>query len=308
MMEPERFDWDGSDARGLAERLRAMQPGLDEVTDAVAEIIESVASGGDRAVLEAEKRFAGSEPPQLVLGRDELEAARDAIDAELREAIELAERNIRSVAEADEKTDLRVTLEQGQSVRLRSVPVRSAGAYAPGGTASYPSSALMCTVPASVAEVERIAVATPSGKDGTIDPVVLAAAAIGGAERAYAAGGAQAIAAMALGTESIEPVDVIVGPGNRYVSEAKRQLSGRVGIDGIAGPSELMVVFDESAELRWLALDLCAQGEHGDDGLLVAASADSRLPRRARGPCRRPGARARQRRLAPDRLRRNALE
>ena len=274
-MKPERIEWDGSDPRGLAERLRAMQPGLDEVSDAVAEIIESVASGGDEAVIAAEARFGAGEPPQLVLGREDLEAARDSIDPDLREAIELAERNIRSVAEAEAKADLRVTLEQGQSVRLRSVPVGSAGAYAPGGTASYPSSALMCTVPASVAEVERIAVASPPGEDGTIDPVVLAAAAIGGAQRAYATGGAQAIAAMALGTESIAPVDVIVGPGNRYVSEAKRQLNGRVGTDGVAGPSELMVIFDESAELRWLALDLCAQGEHGDDGLMVAASADA---------------------------------
>ncbi|MDP9188575.1 MAG: histidinol dehydrogenase, partial [Actinomycetota bacterium] len=144
----------------------------------------------------------------------------------------------------------------------------------PGGTASYPSSALMCCVPAKVAGVERVAVATPPGADGRVDPTILAAAAIAGADVVYATGGAQAIAALALGTETVAPVDLIVGPGNRYVQEAKRQLNGRVGIDGIAGPSELMVIFDAGAELRWLALDLCAQGEHGDDGLLVAASAD----------------------------------
>ena len=274
-MRAERIDWDGSDPRGLSERLRALQPGLDEVSDAVAEIVASVASGGDEAVLDAERRFGGSAPAPLVAGPDDLEAACDALDPDLRKAIELAERNVRRVAEAEAEADLRVTLEQGQSVRLRSVPVGTAGAYAPGGTASYPSSALMCTVPAAVAEVERIAVASPPAEDGKVDPVVLAAAAIGGAERAYATGGAQAIAAMALGTESIDPVDVVVGPGNRFVQEAKRQLSGRVGIDGVAGPSELMVVLDESAELRWLALDLCAQGEHGDDGLLVAVSDDA---------------------------------
>ena len=190
-------------------------------------------------------------------------------------AIELAASNVKRVAESEVMAELRVTLPQGQSVRLRSVPVGAAGAYAPGGTASYPSSALMCCVPARTAGVERVAVATPPDPDGRVDPAILAAAAVSGADEVYATGGVQAIAALALGTESIEPVDVIVGPGNRYVQEAKRQLAGRVGIDGIAGPSELMVIFDCSAELRWLALDLCAQGEHGDDGLLVAASDDA---------------------------------
>ena len=135
-MVPEQINWDGTDPRGLAERLRSRQPTLDEVSEAVSEIVESVASGGDDAVIAAEVRFAGVAPESLTVGRDELEAARDSIDAGLREAIEFAERNIRRVAEAEAKADLRVTLEQGQSVRVRSVPVGSAGAYAPGGTAS----------------------------------------------------------------------------------------------------------------------------------------------------------------------------
>jgi histidinol dehydrogenase len=161
---------------------------------------------------------------------------------------------------------------------LRSAPVAAAGAYVPGGKASYPSSALMCVVPAKVAGVERVVVATPSGDAGRVDPVVLAACSIAGADEVYALGGVQAVAALALGTESIDPVDVVVGPGNRYVQEAKRQVVGlMVGIDGIAGPSELMVVCDSSAEVGWLARDLCAQAEHADDGLLVAASPDADL-------------------------------
>jgi histidinol dehydrogenase len=122
--------------------------------------------------------------------------------------------------------------------------------------------------------VERIAVASPPGPDGRVSPLVLAACELAGATDVYALGGAQAIAALALGTESVPAVDIVVGPGNRYVQEAKRRLVGRVGIDGIAGPSELMVIVDESTDLDWIALDLCAQAEHGDDGLLVACAAE----------------------------------
>jgi histidinol dehydrogenase len=274
-MNASSIEWDGQDARGLAKRLRGLQPRLEEVSEAVAEIISEVERGGDSALIAAESRFGAAAPDRLLLGGEEMEAARGQIPAELISAIDLAVANVSRVAEAEVMAELRVTLPQGQSVRLRSVPVGAAGVYAPGGTASYPSSALMCCVPAKVAGVERVAVATPVRPDGRVDPAVLAAAFAAGAGAVIAAGGAQAIAALALGTETIEPVDVIAGPGNRYVQEAKRQLAGRVGIDAIAGPSELMVVFDDSADLRWLALDLCAQGEHGADGLLVAASADS---------------------------------
>jgi histidinol dehydrogenase len=270
-MKVSRFDWDGSDPRALAAELRALQPAPGGVADAVARIIAEVERGGDAAVLDAEERF-GARPPSLRADMADAEAARAAIPAELTAALELAAENVRRVAEAEAMADLRVTLPQEQSVRLRSVPVAAAGAYAPGGAAAYPSTALMCCVPAKVAGVERVAVVSPPGPGGQVNPAVLAAAAIAGAEEVYATGGVQAIAALALGTESVEPVDVIVGPGNRYVQEAKRQLYGRVGIDGIAGPSELMVICDETAEPDWLALDLCAQAEHGDDGLLVAAA------------------------------------
>lgn len=148
------------------------------------------------------------------------------------------------------------------------------GVGAPGGNAGYPSTALMCCVPAAVAGVDRVALVSPPGADGRVPDAVLAAAQVAGAGEVYAMGGVQAIAALALGTESVAPVDVICGPGNRYVQEAKRQLAGVVGIDGIAGPSELMVIVDGLADRELCALDLLAQGEHGRDGLLVAASQD----------------------------------
>jgi histidinol dehydrogenase len=150
------------------------------------------------------------------------------------------------------------------------VPVGSAGIYAPGGTAAYPSTVLMGCIPAKVAGVSRIVVATPR----PVADVTLAAASIAGADEVYAMGGAQAIAALALGTDTVAPVDVIAGPGNRYVQEAKRQLAGEVGIDGIAGPSELMVIAGGTANAEWMALDLCTQAEHGPDGLLVAAAVE----------------------------------
>jgi histidinol dehydrogenase len=159
-------------------------------------------------------------------------------------------------------------------VVMQDVPVRSAGVYAPGGRAAYPSSVLMGCVPARAAGVERIAVATPPGPHGSPQSVTLAACALCGVEEVYAMGGAQAIVALACGTESVAPVDVIVGPGNAWVQEAKRWAFGRVGIEGIAGPSELMLIAGHDTELEWAALDLCAQAEHGADSPLIAAAVE----------------------------------
>jgi histidinol dehydrogenase len=168
-------------------------------------------------------------------------------------------------------------LPEGQRVEVREEPVGRAGVYAPGGRAAYPSSVLMCCVPARVAGVARLCVATPPGAAGRPGAAVLAACALAGVDEVYAVGGAQAIAALAFGTETIERVDLIAGPGNRYVTEAKRAVWGQVGIDGFAGPTELMVVADGSANAKWISLDLCAQGEHGDDSHLIVASADLAL-------------------------------
>ena len=185
--------------------------------------------------------------------------------------MKLAAANIEAVAAAGLGADTAVTLEQGQSVRLRDVPVRRAAVYAPGGRAPYPSSVLMGAVTARAAGVDEVVVVAPS------HPVIHAAAALCQADEVYAMGGAQAIAALAYGTESIRRVDVIVGPGNLYVQEAKRQVSGLVGIDGFAGPSDLCVVISAGADPAWAALDLAAQAEHGPDSLVVAVSDDPAL-------------------------------
>jgi histidinol dehydrogenase len=272
-----RFDWDGRDPSALAAQIRRLQPALGEVSEAVAEILDAVREGGDRAVAELEARFAGGSGSGAVRQPDDaISTAPSRLEGELVSALETAAANIESVAEAQLADESEVRLEQGQSVALREVPVASAGIYAPGGMAAYPSTVLMGCIPAKVAGVGRVVLATPPvGGDRQVPDVILAAAAIAGADEVYAMGGAQAIAALAIGTEGIPPVDVIAGPGNRYVQEAKRQLAGEVGIDGIAGPSELMVIAGDTAKADWIALDLCAQAEHGLDGLLVAAAVET---------------------------------
>jgi histidinol dehydrogenase len=266
-----RFDWDGSDAAKLAREIRGLQPPLGAVTEAVAEIVSAVESEGDAAMLGFEERFGGAAPESLRVPDEELRAAPEWISPDLAGALRTAISNVTRVAEAEGAEGTAIA-SNGSDIAFQEVPIAAAGAYVPGGEATYPSTAVMCCVPARVAGVKRVAVATPPGADGKVSTEVLAACALAGAAEVYAMGGAQAIAALGLGTESVAPVDIVVGPGNRYVQEAKRQLLGRVGIDGIAGPSELMAVVDDSTELRWIALDLCAQAEHADDGLLVAAA------------------------------------
>jgi histidinol dehydrogenase len=165
-------------------------------------------------------------------------------------------------------------LPQGQTVTVREVPVAAAGLYTPGGRAAYPSSVLMCAIPARVAGVERIALASPPKADGKVNPLVLAAAELCGVEEIYAMGGAQAIFALTYGTETVAPVDVIAGPGNAWVREAKRAVSGTVGIDSLAGPSELMLIAGHDTNPEWAALDLCAQAEHGAEGPLVTVAVE----------------------------------
>jgi histidinol dehydrogenase len=272
-MRIERFDWDGRDARSLATGIRGLQPALGEVAEPVRVIISAIREEGDSGLVEIEGRFAEGDVDADSIRQPEeaVASARSGLDPELLEAMELAAGNIRAVAEAQLADGRRVELDQGQTVELREVPVGSGGVYAPGGAAAYPSTVLMGCIPAKVAGVERVILASPP----PVSDATLAAAAVAGADEVYAMGGAQAIAALALGTERIAPVDVIAGPGNRYVQEAKRQLVGEVGIDGIAGPSELMVIAGDSANADWMALDLCAQAEHGPDGLLVAAAVET---------------------------------
>jgi histidinol dehydrogenase len=259
----------GASAAVLAAEIRGLVPPPERVREAVAEIVADVRERGDVAVREWSRRF-GSDEPRTV-SREELQDALGSLDADVRAGLETAIANVREVAEAEPREPLRVHLAQGQAVELRELPVGRAGIYAPGGRAAYPSTVVMCSVPARVAGVDRITLATPGGE------VILAACALCEVDEVHVAGGAQAIAALAFGTETIEPVDVIVGPGNAYVQEAKRQLFGTVGIDGIAGPSELVVVADGDADPGLVALDLAAQSEHGAETLLVLISPSERL-------------------------------
>jgi histidinol dehydrogenase len=276
-MRIERFDWDGADARGLATRIRELQPPLGEVADPVRAIVAAVRADGDAALVEIESRFANGviDAGSIEQSQEAMASALSRLEPELVEAMELAAENIRTVAEAQLVEPRHVELDQGQTVDLREVAVGSAGIYAPGGAAAYPSTVLMGCIPARVAGVERVVVATPRVEAAPVSDLVLAAASIARADEVYAMGGAQAIAALAIGTDTIAPVDVIAGPGNRYVQEAKRQLAGEVGIDGIAGPSELMVIAGDTANADWMGLDLCSQAEHGSDGLLVAAAVET---------------------------------
>jgi histidinol dehydrogenase len=243
----------------------------------VSPIEREVREGGDGAVLCMTARFDATEqaPTSLRVEPGAGAEALAALDAGLRESLELAAANVRAVAEAQIAVEAqRVELPQGQTVTVREVPVSAVGLYAPGGRAAYPSSVLMCAIPARVAGVGRVALASPPGPDGKVNPLVLAAAELCGVEEIYAMGGAQAIFALAQGTETIAAVDVIAGPGNAWVREAKRAVAGQVGIDSLAGPSELMLVAGDGTDPEWAALDLCAQAEHGAEGPLVAVAVE----------------------------------
>jgi histidinol dehydrogenase len=234
-----------------------------DVNAAVAAIIAKVRSEGDAALIEITQRFDGLDLKTAGIGVSaaEIEAARAKIDAKTLAALELAHERILDHHSRQLPRDDRYTDATGVELGDRWTPVASAGLYVPGGTASYPSSVLMNAVPAKVARVKRIVMVVPAQK-GVINPLVLVAASLAGVDEIYRVGGAQAIAALAYGTESIAPVAKIVGPGNAYVAAAKRQVYGQVGIDMVAGPSEVVVIADKENDPAWIAADLLAQAEH----------------------------------------------
>ena len=243
---------------------------------AVAEALADVRERGDAALVEAIRRFdaPGFEGTDARVPAQALRDAEAALPPALRAAIDEAIANVRAVAVASLPGGSSAALPAGQTVRIDVLPVGAAGVYAPGGRAAYPSSVIMGVVPAQVAGVERVVLATPAGPDGLPNPVVMATASILGLDEVLAVGGAAAIGALAFGTETVAPVDVITGPGNPWVQEAKRQVFGVVGIDSIAGPSELVVLLDASADPVAIAADLLAQAEHGADSPSVAAAWD----------------------------------
>jgi histidinol dehydrogenase len=256
----------------VAKEVRALIPGVESVSEQVREIIAQVQRDGDAAVLALTSRFDlhGAPARPLTVEPAELDEAIKSMDREVIAGLQVSIANVAEVASAVGGIDADTRLQQGHSVTLRELPVDSAAVYVPGGRAPYPSTAVMGVVTARAAGVLDVCVCSPPGADGEIDPVVLGACRLLGVQRVYRMGGAQAIAALACGTETAPRVDVIVGPGNLYVQEAKRQLSDRVGIDSIAGPSDLVVAFGADADLRLVALDMLAQAEHGQGSLVVA--------------------------------------
>ncbi|MGA9285104.1 MAG: histidinol dehydrogenase [Solirubrobacteraceae bacterium] len=261
-----------------AANLRRLIGGVEGVEEAVATIVAHVRAEGDEAVEEYTRRFDtdGSQPREIRVAAHELDQALESMPLDVVAGLQVAIANVARVADASIGAEqVTVELAQGHTVGLRELPVSAAAVYAPGGRAAYPSTVVMGVVTARAAGVLDVSVCTPPGPDGEAHPSILAACRLCGVEHVYRMGGAQAVAALAFGTESVERADVIVGPGNLYVQEAKRRLSHVVGIDGFAGPSDLMVVFGADADPRLVALDLLAQAEHGP-GSLVAGVSSSR--------------------------------
>jgi histidinol dehydrogenase len=273
------FEWEGgwNTTRAIRNWVNAAS---EDVFDAVASIEKEIKSERDEALYRLTERLDAVErlPETLRVAPAEARAALEQVEPSLREAMEVAAANIDWVAREQVSDDARkVSLPQGQTVTLREVAVDSAGVYAPGGRAVYPSSVLMCAIPARAAGVGRVALASPPGRDGRISDAVLAAAALCEIDEIYAMGGAQAIFALTYGTETVNRVDVIVGPGNDWVQEAKRAVIGLVGIDSYAGPSELMLIAGHDTNPEWAALDLCAQAEHGPESALVVTAVEERV-------------------------------
>jgi histidinol dehydrogenase len=247
----------------------------------VAEIIEEVRRGGDAAVLSLTERFDHAElgPGQLRVDSNELEASVGLLEPDVLNGLRTAIANVKAVATAQVRDEpVTIRLPEGHTVEVVERPVRRAAVYVPAGRAPYPSTVVMGAVTARAAGVEEIAVCAPPGPGGSAHPIILAACVLCEVTEVYRMGGAQAIAALAFGTDSVQAVDVIVGPGNPYVQEAKRQLVGQVGIDGIAGPSELVVIAaGASVDPELIALDLSAQAEHGEDSPVWCLSPDPAL-------------------------------
>jgi histidinol dehydrogenase len=265
----------------LDEDLRSLlsrDVGISDVLPAVNEIVMEVGGKGDEALFKYTEKFEGARLDELRVSQEEIDASYDQVEERLMEALANAADNIFQFHNQQKEHELWMTeVAPGVSVGQKVVPLESVGAYVPGGRASYPSSALMNVIPAKVAEVSRIVVCTPPRSDGSINPLTLTAADMAGADEIYKLGGAQAIAAMGLGTESIERVQKIVGPGNVYVTAAKMLIRGSVEIDFPAGPSEVLILADRTADPGVIASDMIAQGEHDPRSISVLVALDDLL-------------------------------
>ena len=256
-----------------------------QTTRLVADIIDQVIARGDQEILELNKKFDGIETDHIRVSEDEVKAAYRLVEPETVEAMKFAAEQIRFYAKKQMeclKSLDGVSQVEGVVLSHKLVPVDSVGAYVPGGRYPLPSTALMLAIPARTAGVKRIAACSPLNKEtGTIHPAVLVAMDIAGVDEIYAVGGAQAVAALTYGTETIRKVDMIVGPGNRFVTEAKRQVIGEVGIDSLAGPSEVLIIADHTAKPEFVAIDLLAQCEHDPNARATLVTTSEKLAREA---------------------------
>lgn len=238
-----------------------VMPGAN-VEQAVREILAAVSQQGDQAVLACTERFDGVRLEALQVSREEMEQAVAQVEPEFLAVLEQAAENIRQFHSRQVRSSFLIADKPGIVLGQKVTPIEKVGIYVPGGTAAYPSTVLMDTIPAKIAGCPQIVMVTPPGKDGKIPPAILAAARIAGVDAVYKVGGAQAVAALAYGTETIPRVDKIVGPGNAFVAEAKKQVFGRVAIDMIAGPSEILILADGKSDPAHVAADLLSQAEH----------------------------------------------
>ena len=232
------------------------------VEDIVTDIIKTVRTEGDRALLNYTKKFDGADLTSLAVTESEIEEAFRAVEPQFVEILENAAKNIRAFHQKQVRNSFVMTEQEGVILGQKVTPIEKVGLYVPGGTAAYPSTVLMDAIPAKIAGCDQIVMVTPPGKDGKVNPAILAAAKIAGVTKIFKIGGAQAVAALAYGTESVPKVDKIVGPGNAFVSEAKKQVFGQVSIDMIAGPSEILIVADGKSNPAHVAADMLSQAEH----------------------------------------------
>lgn len=248
-----------------------------DVERAVSEILEAVRTRGDEALLDYTERFDGTRPQPLAVTPQEIESALEIVGEEFLGILREAAENIRAFHMQQCRNDFRIERENGIILGQRFTAIEKAGLYVPGGTASYPSTVLMDAIPAKIAGVDELVMCTPPQRDGTVAPAILAAAHVAGVDRIFKCGGAQAVAAMAYGTESVPRVYKIVGPGNIFVATAKRMVFGLVSIDMIAGPSDVLVIADESADPAFIAADMLAQAEHDKLATAILVTTSRRI-------------------------------
>ncbi len=249
-----------------------------DVSDIVSGIIEDVKANGDKALYKYCEKFDKAVLSSLEVSSEEIEEAFNAVEPEFLEILRKAADNIREFHQAQKRNSFVVdTNKTGVVIGQKVIPIEKAGLYVPGGTAAYPSTVLMDSIPAKIAGCKEICICTPPSADGKVNPVILAAAKIAGVDRIFKVGGAQAIAALAYGTETVSRVDKIVGPGNAFVAEAKRQVYGMVSIDMIAGPSEILVIADKNSDPVFVAADLLSQAEHDKNASAVLVTESKEL-------------------------------